>query len=76
MQFVTLAWAASPNQMARANHFSGLYPLIIGGSLLFHLIYGAILGLMVGRMAELRLFSRNVIGTRIVERASSVNTYK
>jgi hypothetical protein len=52
-----------------STHFAGLYPLIVGGSLLFHLIYGAILGLMAGRMAQLRLLSRNVIGTRIVEGA-------
>lgn len=63
--FITSAPNTYVNEIA--NHFSGLYPLIIGGSLLFHLVYGAILGLMVGRMAELRLFSRNVIGTRIVE---------
>jgi hypothetical protein len=52
--FITSAPNTYVNEIA--NHFSGLYPLIIGGSFLFHLVYGAILGLMVGRMAELRLF--------------------
>jgi hypothetical protein len=49
-----------------ASHFTGLYPLIVGGSLLLHLAYGAILGLMAGRMAEIRLVSPNAIDTRIV----------
>lgn len=61
--------ASAPNAYVNniANYFTGLYPLIIGGSLLFHLLYGAILGLMAGRMAELRLSSRNIIGNRIAE---------
>ena len=61
--------SSAPNAYVNniANYFTGLYPVIIGGSLLFHLIYGAILGLMAGRMAELRLSTRNVIGNRIVE---------
>lgn len=50
-----------------ASHSAGLYPLIVGGSLLFHLVYGAILGMMAGRMAELRLLSRDTIATRIVK---------
>ncbi len=49
-----------------ASHFAELYPLIVGGSLLFHLVYGAILGLMAGRMAELKLLSRNAFDNRIV----------
>ena len=56
--FITSAPNTYVNEIA--NHFSGLYPLIIGGSLLFHLVYGAILGLKVGRMAELRLFHISV----------------
>jgi len=61
--------SSAPNAYVNniANYFTGLYPVIIGGSLLFHLIYGAILGLMAGRMAELRLSTRNIIGNRIVE---------
>jgi hypothetical protein len=61
--------ASAPNAYVNniANYFTGLYPVIIGGSLLFHIIYGAIFGLMAGRMAELRLSTQNVIGTKIVE---------
>jgi hypothetical protein len=61
--------ASAPNSYVNniANYFTGLYPVIIGGSLLFHLIYGAIFGLMAGRMAVLRLSTQNVIGTKIVE---------
>jgi hypothetical protein len=50
-----------------ATHFAGLYPLIMGGSLLFHIIYGAILGFLAGRMAELKLLPSNVIGSRIAK---------
>jgi hypothetical protein len=52
--FLTSAPNAYVNNIA--NYFAGLYPLIVGGSLLFHLIYGAILGFMAGRMVELRLW--------------------
>jgi hypothetical protein len=48
--FVTSA----PNQyiFEIAGHFQGLYPVIIIGSLIFHLLYGALLGLLAGRMTE------------------------
>lgn len=49
-----------------ANQFAGLYYLVIGASLLFHLIYGAIFGFVTGRMSIVRLNSRNVINTRMV----------
>jgi hypothetical protein len=62
-----LVSAPNPYVENIASHFAGLYPLIVGGSLLFHTVYGAILGFLAGRMAELRLFSRDVIGSRIVE---------
>ena len=39
-----------------AGHFNGLYPVIIGGSLIFHLIYGALTGFVSGRMVELGTF--------------------
>ena len=58
--------SSAPNAYVNniANYFTGLYPVIIGGSLRsFHLLYGAIFGLM----AELRLSSRNIIGNRMVE---------
>jgi hypothetical protein len=50
-----------------ADHFAGLFYLVVGASLLFHLIYGAIFGLVAARMSVLRLTSRNVINARIVE---------
>ena len=39
-----------------AAHFKGLYPIIIDGSLVFHLIYGALTGFVSGRMAEIGTF--------------------
>jgi hypothetical protein len=63
-EYLTSAPNAYVNNIA--SHFAGLYHLIVGGSLLFHLVYGAILGLMAGRMAELKLLSRNAIDTRII----------
>jgi hypothetical protein len=52
--FVTSA----PNQyiFEIASHFQGLYPVIILGSLVFHLVYGALLGFLAGRMIEVRTF--------------------
>ena len=52
--------SSAPNTYVNniANYFTGLHPVIIGGTVLIHLIYGAILGLMAGRMAELRLSTR------------------
>lgn len=52
--FVTSA----PNQyiFEIASHFQGLYPVIIIGSLIFHLLYGALLGFLAGRMTEVRAF--------------------
>lgn len=50
--------ASAPNQYIYeiSNHFEGLYPLIIAGSLAFHLVYGALLGFLAGRMTEVRVF--------------------
>jgi hypothetical protein len=45
-----------------AAHFKGLYPIILDGSLLFHLIYGALAGFISGRMAEIGTF----IGVKIM----------
>ena len=49
----------TPNQYVYsiATNFSGLFSIIIVGSLIFHLIYGALLGYMSGRMREIRAFS-------------------
>ncbi len=51
---------SAPNQYIYeiSSHFQSLYPVIIGGSLVFHLIYGSLLGFMVGRMKELGTFLR------------------
>jgi hypothetical protein len=49
---------SAPNQYIYniASHFQGLYPVIMGGSLVFHLIYGALAGFISGRMAEIGMF--------------------
>ena len=51
---------SAPNQYiySIAAHFKGLYAVIIGGSLVFHLIYGALAGFISGRMAEIGSFIR------------------
>src|SRR6476620_8277693 len=41
-----------------AGHFKGLYSVIIGGSLVFHLIYGALIGFISGRMTEIGAFAK------------------
>lgn len=45
----------SPNQYVYsiASSFNGLYCIIVIGSLIFHLVYGALLGFMAGRMVEI-----------------------
>lgn len=49
---------SGPNQYIFdiSSHFQGLYPPIIGGSLVLHLIYGVLLGFLAGRMTEVRTF--------------------
>ena len=47
--------------------FQGSYPLIVGGSLLFHLVYGCILGIIAGRMAELKLFENPIVNNQITK---------
>src|ERR671926_814518 len=49
---------SAPNQYIYniAGHFQGLYAVVIGGSLVFHLIYGALLGFISGRMTEIGVF--------------------
>ncbi|MGB8134676.1 MAG: hypothetical protein WCE99_10845, partial [Nitrososphaeraceae archaeon] len=48
----------APNQYVYniADHFQGLYSIIIGGSFVFHLIYGMLAGFISGRMAEIGIF--------------------
>jgi len=54
----SFASSTSPNQYVYtiATQFSGLYYLIVGGSFIFHLVYGALLGFIAGRMSELGVF--------------------
>ncbi|HEX6646174.1 MAG TPA: hypothetical protein VF047_03265 [Nitrososphaeraceae archaeon] len=49
-----------PNQYVYsiASHFQGLYYIIIGGSFMFHLMYGALLGYIAGRMSEVGIFQQ------------------
>jgi hypothetical protein len=48
----------TPNQYVYsvATKFNGLYGIIMIGSLVFHLIYGALLGYMSGRMTDMKAF--------------------
>jgi hypothetical protein len=49
---------SAPNQYIYniVSHFQGLYPVIIGGSLVFHLLYGVLAGFISGRMVEIAVF--------------------
>ena len=49
----------TPNQYVYeiASNFGGLFGIILFGSLMFHLIYGALLGFMAGKMMEIKAFS-------------------
>ena len=49
----------TPNQYVYsiASNFGDLFGIIIFGSLLFHIIYGALLGFMAGKMMEIKAFS-------------------
>ena len=49
----------TPNQYVYSlvTNFEGLYPVIIMGSLAFHIIYGVLLGYISGRLMELKTFS-------------------
>ncbi len=51
---------SAPNQYIYniAGHFKGLYAVVIGGSLVFHLIYGALIGFISGRMTEIGVFMK------------------
>ncbi len=52
---------SAPNQyvFVIAQHFQGLYLAVVIGSFFFHLIYGIILGLIAGRLIELKYPARN-----------------
>jgi len=49
-----------PNQYVYsiASNFQGLYYILIGGSFMFHLVYGTLLGYLAGRMSEVGVFQR------------------
>ena len=51
---------SAPNQEIQgiALHFHQLYFVVIGGSFIFHLIYGAMVGFISGRMTELGIFTK------------------
>jgi hypothetical protein len=53
----------APNQYIYdiANHFQGMYQLIIGGSLAFHFAYGAVLGSLAGRMTEMQMLTEEIL---------------
>jgi len=57
--------ATNENFRSIAFHFQGLYPVIIGGSLIFHIVYGVILGFIVGRMSELDLFVQATLNKNV-----------
>ena len=56
---------ANPYGHSIATHFAGLYNLVLGASLLFHLVYGAVFGLLAGRMTGVKLSIRKLVDARI-----------
>ncbi|MGV8106770.1 MAG: hypothetical protein ACP5OH_03245 [Nitrososphaerota archaeon] len=48
-----------------ANHFAGMYYFVLGASLLFHLVYGAVFGLLAGRMTGVKLSTPKLMDIRI-----------
>ena len=56
----SFANSITPNQYVYsiASHFQDLYYIIIGGSFMFHLVYGVLLGYIAGRMSEVRIFQQ------------------
>jgi hypothetical protein len=49
---------SAPNQyvFAIANNFEGLYPLIVIGSLGFHIVYGIVMGFIAWRILDIKIF--------------------
>jgi hypothetical protein len=56
---------ANPYAHSIANHFAGLYYLVLGASLLFHLVYGVVFGLLAARMTGVKLSTQKLVDTRI-----------
>jgi hypothetical protein len=57
----------SPYANSIANHFAGLYYFVLGASLLFHLVYGAVFGLLAGRMTGVKLSMRKLMDAPTLE---------
>jgi hypothetical protein len=57
----------SPYVSSIANHFAGLYYFVLGASLLFHLIYGAVFGLLAGRMTGVKFSTRKLMDAATIE---------
>jgi hypothetical protein len=56
---------ANPYAHSIANHFAGLYYLVLGASLLFHLVYGVVFGLLAGRMTGVKLSTPKLLDATI-----------
>src|SRR6185436_13299896 len=57
---------ANPYAHSIASHFAGLYYFVLGASLLFHLVYGAIFGLLAGRMTGAKLSTRKLMDAKTI----------
>jgi hypothetical protein len=57
----------SPYASSIANHFAGLYYFVLGASLLFHLVYGAVFGLLAGRMTGVKISTRKLMDAATIE---------
>jgi hypothetical protein len=56
---------ANPYAHSIATHFAGLYALVLIASLAFHLVYGAVFGLLAGRMTGVKLSTQNLVDAAI-----------
>ena len=54
----SFALSASNNIYNIAGHFKELDPIVIGGSLVFHLIYGVLTGFISGGTADIGVFTK------------------
>lgn len=58
---------SNPYAHSIANHFAGLYYFVLGTSLLFHLVYGTVFGLLAGRMTGAKISTLNIPDARTME---------
>jgi len=56
---------ANPYAHSIATHFAGLYTLVLVASLAFHLVYGAVFGLLAGRMTGVKLSTQKLVDAAI-----------